>query len=113
MSPTTVGSLYKKVFVLSEERNCYFRDVAEISTSQIITGPGDHPTFLHSLCLTSLTKEPNPLLLTVWKTTLSWAAKKKKKGGFPGGTVVKNLPANAGDMGSSPGPGRPHMTQSN
>ena len=26
-------------------------------------------------------------------------------GGFPGGTVVKNLPANAGDTGSSPGPG--------
>ena len=25
---------------------------------------------------------------------------------FPGGTVVKNLPANAGDMGSIPGPGR-------
>ena len=23
--------------------------------------------------------------------------------GFPGGTVVKNLPANAGDMGSVPG----------
>ena len=23
---------------------------------------------------------------------------------FPGGAVVKNLPANAGDMGSSPGP---------
>ena len=33
--------------------------------------------------------------------------------GFPGGTVVKNLPANAGDMGSSPGPGRSHMPQSN
>ena len=32
---------------------------------------------------------------------------------FPGGTVVKNLPANAGDMGSSPGPGRSHMPQSN
>ena len=32
--------------------------------------------------------------------------------GFPGGTVVKNLPANAGDMGSSPGPGRSHMPQS-
>ena len=29
--------------------------------------------------------------------------------GFPGGTVVKNPPANAGDMGSSPGPGRSHM----
>ena len=29
--------------------------------------------------------------------------------GFPGGTVVKNLPANAGDTGSRPGPGRSHM----
>ena len=29
--------------------------------------------------------------------------------GFPGGSVVKNLPANAGDVGSIPGPGRfPH-----
>ena len=25
--------------------------------------------------------------------------------GFPGGAVVKNPPANAGDTGSSPGPG--------
>ena len=33
--------------------------------------------------------------------------------GFPGGTVVKNPPANARDMGSSPGPGRSHMLQSN
>ena len=32
---------------------------------------------------------------------------------FPGGTVVKNLPANAGDMCLIPGPGRPHMPQSN
>ena len=32
---------------------------------------------------------------------------------FPGGAVVKNLPANAGDTGSSPGPGRSHMPQSN
>ena len=29
--------------------------------------------------------------------------------GFPGSTVVKNPPANAGDTGSSPGPGRSHM----
>ena len=34
-------------------------------------------------------------------------------GDFPGGAVVKNPPANAGDMGSSPCPGRSHMTQSN
>ena len=33
--------------------------------------------------------------------------------GFPCGTVVKNPPANAGDMGSSPGPGRSHMPWSN
>ena len=32
---------------------------------------------------------------------------------FPGGTVVKNPPANVGDMGSSPGPGRSHMPWSN
>ena len=33
--------------------------------------------------------------------------------GFPGGTVVKNPPANAGDTGLSPGPGRSHMLRSN
>ena len=32
--------------------------------------------------------------------------------GFPGGAVVKNPPANAGDMGSSPGLGRSHMPRS-
>ena len=32
---------------------------------------------------------------------------------FPGGAVVKNLPANAGNMGLSPGLGRSHMPQSN
>ena len=38
---------------------------------------------------------------------------KKKEGGFPGGAVVENLPANAGDTGSSPGLGRSHMPRSN
>ena len=33
--------------------------------------------------------------------------------GFPGGAVVKNPPANAGDTGSSPGLGRSHMLRSN
>ena len=32
---------------------------------------------------------------------------------FPGGAVVKNPPSNAGDTGSSPGPGRSHMPRSN
>ena len=38
---------------------------------------------------------------------------KNKCGGFPGGAVVENLPANAGDTGLSPGLGRSHMPQSN
>ena len=33
--------------------------------------------------------------------------------GFPTGSVVKNPPANAGDMGSIPGAGRSYMPQSN
>ena len=32
--------------------------------------------------------------------------------GFPGGSVVKNPPANAGDTGLSPGLGRSHMPRS-
>ena len=32
---------------------------------------------------------------------------------FPGDAVVKNPPANARDTGSSPGPGKSHMPQSN
>ena len=32
---------------------------------------------------------------------------------FPGGAVVKNPPANTGDMGLIPGPGRSHMLWSN
>ena len=40
-----------------------------------------------------------PIIKTVWD--------------FPGGAVVNNLPANEGDMGSSPDPGRCHMPQSN
>ena len=32
---------------------------------------------------------------------------------FPGGAVVRNPPANAGDTGSSPGPGRSHMPWNN
>ena len=37
---------------------------------------------------------------------------KKGKGGFPSGTVVEDLPANAGDTGSSPGLGGSHMPRS-
>ena len=39
--------------------------------------------------------------------------KKQTLGDFPGGAVVKNPSANAGDTGSTPGPGRSHMPRSN
>ena len=39
--------------------------------------------------------------------------KRREALGFPGGTVVKNPPANAGDTDSVLGPGRSHMLQSN
>ena len=42
---------------------------------------------------------------------LNWD--KKRKVDFPGGPVVKNLPANAGDMGSMHGLGRSHMLRDN
>ena len=38
---------------------------------------------------------------------------KLKNKDFPGGTVVKNPPANAGDMGSISSSGRSHMPRSN
>ena len=38
---------------------------------------------------------------------------KNEGGGFPGGAVVGNLPADAGDTGSSPGLGGSHMPRSN
>ena len=49
---------------------------------------------------------------TVMKNTIS-EIKNSQEGGFPGGAVVENLPANAGDTGSSPGLGRSHMPRSN
>ena len=38
---------------------------------------------------------------------------RKRERGFPGGAVVENLPANAGDTGSRPGLGGSHMPRSN
>ena len=51
-------------------------------------------------------------LVCAFKLLLIFSAKKNPLG-FPGGAVVKNLPANAGDTGLSPGPGRSHMPRSN
>ena len=49
--------------------------------------------------------------INFWK---AYTTKKKKHNvDFLGGAVVKNPLANAGDTGSSPGPGRSHMLRSN
>ena len=39
--------------------------------------------------------------------------RKRIQGGFPGGSVVKNLLANVEDTSLIPGPGRSHVPQSN
>jgi len=39
--------------------------------------------------------------------------RKEMARGFLGGLVIKNLPANSGNMGLIPGPGRSHMPWSN
>ena len=55
-----------------------------------------------------------PLDNSLHKDPVANSAKSKHTElGFPGGAVVENLPANAGDTGSSPGLGRSHMPGSN
>ena len=60
-------------------------------------------------CNLQLTKWVHGMLLSLMVS----AFKNQFSRDFPGDAVVKNLPANAGDMGSIPGPGRSHMLQSN
>ena len=59
---------------------------------------------------------PNESAIAVWRqhvSNLYQASKPKTEAGFPGGSVLKSLPANAGDMGSIPAPGRFRMPRSN
>ena len=53
---------------------------------------------------------PKPGGIPLTKSTLSI---KNAGWGFPGGAVVENLPANAGEMDSSPGLGVSHVPRSN
>ena len=55
---------------------------------------------------------PKTCLFSI-RIILSWLFLRNSRQGFPGGAVVENLPANAGDTGSSPGLGRSHMPPSN
>ena len=53
------------------------------------------------------------LIYTYKYPTLHVSLKKIIHRGFPGGSVAGNLPVNAGDTGSIPGPGRFHMQWNN
>ena len=67
--------------------------------------------FYHSIVLPSFPRTVDILcfLSKSWQISLE----ETKFLRFPSGSVVKNPPANAGDTGSIPGPGRSHMPQSN
>ena len=52
-------------------------------------------------------------LLSIYSSSFVNFLSIQEASGFPGGAVVENLPANAGDTGSSPGLGRSHMPRSN
>ena len=54
-------------------------------------------------------KSPEPVTFTRDHWSSLRGMLRIRSGGFPGGLVVKNLPANAGDTGSIPGLGRSHM----
>ena len=55
------------------------------------------------------TRDTHPLLSSLAHGGHAVSQHFKKLTGFPGGSLVKNLPANAGDMGLIPGPERSHM----
>ena len=65
------------------------------------------PLFLNRTYSDSPDPPPSSQTTVSLSNSLTWS------GGFPGGAMVKNPPANAGDTGLSPGPGRSHMLLSN
>ena len=73
-----------------------------------------------TLCLKELEKEEKSNLkfgrrkeIVKIRAEINQIENRKTIEGFPGGAVVENLHANAGDTGSSPGLGRSHMPRSN
>ena len=56
---------------------------------------------------------PRHILIKLSKIKYKEKILKAAREGFPGGEVVENPPANAGNTGSSPGLGGSHMPRSN
>ena len=82
----------------------------------MIFGPVSH-SFCSYVCIADVTKlrmmNPFPIKKKKGGVCCKGCHELVHIGGFPGGTVVENLPANAGDTGLSPGLGRSHMPRSN
>ena len=75
--------------------------------------PGD-PRAAGSTGLSQCSAQHNKIsLMTLGRKGRKGEEKERGDRDFPGGAVVKKPPANAGDTGSSPGPGRSHMPRSN
>ena len=69
---------------------------------------------VHSLYKTFLLlKRARGVLAEQWGQSRESEEQVYTRQDFPGGAVFKNPPANAGDTGSSPGPGISHMLRSN
>ena len=64
-----------------------------------------------SICVVSIVMESGFTVNSTDQQFLFFLFKTHSEG-FPGGAVVENLPANAGDTGSSPGLGGSHMLRS-
>ena len=77
------------------------------STAQQFTGRRHDPFKMDFFCLSLLN-----IHLSKWIFSPCFCDYKSTMG-LPGGAVVENLPASAGDTGSSPGLGRSHMLWSN
>ena len=83
------------------------------SISNLITSASQILPFLSISTAVPLNQAPISIHLEYLLLLLQNNFFKTHCSGFPGGAVVENLPANAGDMGSSPGLGRSHMPRSN
>ena len=67
-------------------------------------------------CFPTLRTVPGTLyncLLQKQVSERTWQTERRKDGDFPGGPVVRSPPANAGDLGSIPGPGRFYLLRGN
>ncbi|KAJ8792258.1 hypothetical protein J1605_019950 [Eschrichtius robustus] len=93
-----------------------------VSAQQGQEAPGSLPcgplgavvTKAHRLAALTPGQSNQILLMTLRKLKVPLMSELKGKiPGFPGGAVVKNPPANAGDTGLSPGLGRSHVLRSN